>query len=42
MSDEDYSTAIGKLVRLKVHLKPSYHSAIDEIVDSLVEEAEKI
>ena len=42
MSDEEYTIAIGRLVRLKVFLKPTYHEAIDEVIEALVNEAEKL
>lgn len=40
MDNKDYDYAIGKLMRLRVWLKPSFHAQIDELIDSLVEEAE--
>lgn len=40
MQDKEFDTAIGKLVRLRVWLKPKCHANIDELVEALVDEAE--
>lgn len=40
MDNKDYDYAIGKLVRLRAWLKPQFHAKIDELIDSLVTEAE--
>lgn len=40
MEDKDYDYVIGKLVRLRVWLKPNYRPAVDELIDSLVDECE--
>lgn len=40
MEDRDYDVVIGKLVRLRVWLKPMFHESVDELINSLVDEAE--
>lgn len=42
MSEESCNEAIGRLVRVKVFLKPKFHAVIDEIIDELVREVEKL
>lgn len=40
MDNKDYDYAIGKLVRLRVWLKPKFHGQIDELIEALVDDAE--
>ena len=42
MKDKNYDLVIGRLMRLRVLVKPDYYGSIDELIDALVVEAEKL
>lgn len=42
VDNKDYDSVIGKLVRLKVWLKPEFHDEVDELIERLVDQAEGI
>lgn len=42
MTSEEYDTVIGRLVRLKVWMTREHHAKVDELIESLVDKAEKL
>ena len=40
MEDKDYDMVIGRLVRLKIWLKPTFHKTVDELIEELINDVE--